>query len=96
LKAALDGHALGLPLFWVPLELARQSSHGGWLAAALTMLAKALAFSPPWLATLLLRLLKRQAARLEAQMTGVLSPQNVPPSSTSLAPQSQRVLTPVP
>lgn len=72
-KTVLDGHALGLPQFWLPLDLARQGAHGTWQATLLALLAKALAFSPPPLAALLLRLLKRQAARLDAQMSAVLS-----------------------
>lgn len=72
-KTVLDGHALGLPKFWLPLDLARRGSHGTWQATLLTLLAKALAFSPRPLAALLLRLLKRQAARLDAQMTAVTS-----------------------
>lgn len=73
IKTVLDGHALGLPCFWMPLDLARQSAHGTWQASVLTLLARALASSPPPLAALLLRLLKKQAARLDAQMTAVLS-----------------------
>lgn len=72
-KAVLDGHALGLPRFWLPLDLARQSSHGTWQATLLTLLARAVAFLPPPLAAFPLRLLKRQAARLDAQMSAVLS-----------------------
>ncbi len=72
-KTALDGHALGLPKFWLPLDLARQSSHGTWQATLLTLLARAVAFLPPPVAALPLRLLKRQAARLDAQMSAVLS-----------------------
>ena len=95
-KAALDGHALGLPCFWMPLDLARQSSNSGWQATVLMLLAKALASSPSWVAALLLRVLKKQAARLEAQMTAVLSPPNVPPSMTSSPSQNRKLLTPVP
>jgi hypothetical protein len=95
LKAALDGQALGLPDFWMPLKLARQSSNGGWHATALMLLAKVLAFSPPWVAALLLRALKQQAARLDAQMTAVLSPRNVPPAITSSLSKNRELLTPV-
>lgn len=73
MKTVLDGHALGLPRFWLPLDLARQSSPGTWQATVLALLARALASSPPPLAALLLRVLKKQAARLDAQMTAVLA-----------------------
>ena len=95
IKTVLDGHALSLPRFWLPLDLARQSSQGAWQAAALSLLARALAFSPPWVAALLLRVLKKQAARLDTQMTAVLSPQDLPLSQTSPSSPGGTVLTPV-
>jgi hypothetical protein len=74
MKTVLDGYALGLPRFWMPLELAaRSSSRGSWRAALLALLARALAFSPAPFAAFLLRLLKRQAACLDAKITAVLS-----------------------
>lgn len=79
IKTVLDGHALGLPRFWMPLDLARQSPPGSWQAAVLALLARALAFSPPWISALLLRILKKAAARLDAQITAVLHLQDVPP-----------------
>lgn len=72
MKTVLDGHALGLPKFWLPLELARQGFHGIGQATLLTLLAKAVALSPPPLAALLLRVLKRWAARLDAKISVVL------------------------
>lgn len=88
LKTVLDGHALGLPRFWAPLDLARQNPSGGWPANALTLLAKGVAFSPAWLSRLVLRLLNKQAALLDARMTAVLSSQVVPPSKTSPSSRS--------
>ncbi|MCF7787338.1 MAG: glycosyltransferase [Prosthecobacter sp.] len=95
-KTVLDGQALGLPRFWAPLELARQSSHGSWQAAALALLAKAIAFSPVWLAALLLRILKQQAASLDAQITAVLSPQDPQPAGAPPASANRELLTPAP
>lgn len=96
IKTALDGHALGLPLFWLPLDLARRSTGGAWVPTLLTLLARALAISPPPLAALLLRLLKKQAASLDAQITAVLSPRDTAPPRTAPTAQNGGVLTPVP
>lgn len=76
MKTALDGHALVLPKFWLPLELAKHGSYsnqGAWRARLLTLLARALDLSPWPLSRLLLRLLKKWSARLDAQVTGILS-----------------------